>query len=263
MKRNIITIAAALIIAACNNAPELPEGSQTVTVGDEEFVMVKINPGEFTMGGTMEQTDCDFFKEKPEHKVILTKAYYISQTEVTQEQWMQLMPANPSMYKGQEGDKNLPVTNVTWYDCQAFVKALSKKTGKKFRLPTEAEWEYAARGAGKGYGLPYAGSKFCDRVAVLNTNSNGVPHSVGQYGANETGIYDMSGNVWEWVQDNYQQYKDSVYKDPCIVTADTLTHSIRGGSFTDPHSKCRTSTREEAGPDYKQTNLGFRVVMEE
>lgn len=232
-----------------------------MNVGNEEITMILIEPATFTMGGTPEHSDCKDFSEKPKHQVVLTKAYYISQTEITQEVWQVVMGNNPSLYKNPD-EKNLPVTNISWYDCQKFVQALSKKTGKKFRLPTEAEWEYAARGAGHGFGLPYAGSKYCDRVACMATNSEGRPHPVAQYGANEAGIYDMSGNVWEWVADNYTDYKDSTYTDPLMVTNDTLPHSVRGGSFTDRQTNCRTATRQRIEPDYTQTNLGFRVVME-
>lgn len=262
MKQILMCMLLATLAFSCgNNRAEVPEGSQAITVGDYEIVMVRIEPATFTMGATPEQTDCDFYSEKPTHRVQFTKPYYLSQTEVTQELWEYVMGNNPSLYKGQEGESNLPVTNITWYDCQKFVKKLSEMTGKKFRLPTEAEWEYGARGGGKGFSLPYAGSKYVDRVACMATNSDGHPHPVAQYGANEIGLYDMSGNVWEWVADNYKQYSDSLTKDPLVITNDTLTHSVRGGSFTDRQSKCRTSARDANWPDYKQTNLGFRLAM--
>lgn len=263
MKIKFLVLSAfAVLMAACSSKDEIPGESEIVTVGNEEVTMILVNPAEFTMGGTAEQTECKDFSEKPKHKVVLTKPYFISQTEVTQELWQEIMGNNPSAYKGDGDEKNLPVTNVTWYDCQKFVKALSQKTGKTFRLPTEAEWEYAARGAGRGYSLPYAGSKFCDRVACMATNSNGRPHPVAQYGANEAGLYDMSGNVWEWVADNYADYKDSVYTDPLIVTNDTLPHAVRGGSFADRQSNCRTASRTPIDSDYSNVNLGFRIVME-
>lgn len=264
MKRTLFALSALALLASCNsNSREYPEGAETVKVDDVEFVMVKMPAGEFMMGGTQEQVDCDYYSEKPAHKVVLTKTYYISQTEVTREQWKTIMgdDTDPSAYAG-NGEEGIPVHSVSWYQCQEFVKALSKKTGKKFRLPTEAEWEYAARGAGKGYSLPYAGSKFCDRVSCMRDNSNGHPHPVAQYGANEAGLYDMGGNVWEWVADNYSEYKDSTYTDPLIVTADTLPHSARGGSWNDNASKCRTSTRISLSPEQQSATLGFRIVME-
>lgn len=254
----------AVVVSCGNGRADVPEGSQTVSVGDNELMMVRIEPGSFVMGGTAEQTDCDYYSEKPEHKVVITKPYYISQTEVTQELWEYVMGENPSLYQSHdEEEKNLPVLNVSWYDCQKFIKKLNEKTGKKFRLPTEAEWEYAARGAGKGFSLPYAGSKYVDRVACMATNSDGRPHPVALYGANEVGIYDMSGNVWEWVADNFQPYKAGELKDPLVNVNDTLMHSVRGGSFTDRQSKCRTSARDGNWPDYKQTNLGLRLAMSE
>lgn len=260
----IYAFATMAVMAACSGSSrEIPEGAVTVDVDGEEIVMVSIPAGEFTMGGTPEQVDCDYYSEKPAHKVVLTKPYYISQTEVTRELWAKVMGDNsdPSTYVD-SGEKGIPVHNISWYQCQEFVKALSAKTGKKFRLPTEAEWEYAARGAGKGFGLPYAGSKFCDRVSCMKDNSNGHPHPVAQFGANEAGIYDMGGNVCEWVADNYAEYKDSLYTDPLILTADSLPHSVRGGSWHDAATKCRTSSRGSVSPDQKSAVLGFRVVME-
>ncbi|MDD6493843.1 MAG: SUMF1/EgtB/PvdO family nonheme iron enzyme [Bacteroidales bacterium] len=255
-----LTSAATMVSCAKN---DVPGESTTVYVDGQEITMVRIPAATFTMGGTPEQTECDFYAEKPAHKVVLTKAFYISQTEVTQGLWEKVMGNNPSAYKG-DGDEgeNLPVTNVTWDDCQRFVKKLSAMTGKTFRLPTEAEWEFAARGAGRGYNLPYAGSKFCDRVACMATNSDMRPHSVGQFGANEAGLYDMSGNVWEWVADDYADYKDSVYTDPLV--RDTLSGSkvAKGGSFADRKSKCRTSTRSRVAPDYSHVTLGFRIAMD-
>lgn len=259
--RNIKTLLAFFAVTtllACNTN-EKPEGAEIVMVDDVEIVMLEIPAATFTMGATQEQVDCDYYSEKPAHNVVLTKPFYISQTEVTQELWQKVMGNNPSQIKD-EG--KMPVFNVSWYDCQKFVKALSAKTGKKFRLPTEAEWEFAARGAGKGYSLPYAGSKFCDRVACMRDNSEGHPHPVGQYGANEAGLYDMSGNVWEWVADNFTEYKDSTYTDPLIVTEDSLPHSIRGGSWHDTASNCRTSTRSSIPADKKSNLIGFRIVME-
>lgn len=263
MRKMIGVAALTLCMMSCGSKlADVPEGSETIDVDGNEIMMVYIAPGTFTMGGTMEQTDCDYFKEKPEHQVTLSKGYFISQTEVTQELWEDVMGKNPSLYKAHdETEKGLPVLNVSWYDCQKFIAALNAKTGKKFRLPTEAEWEYAARGAGKGYMLQYAGSKFADRVACLKDNSDGHPFPVAKFGANEIGIYDMSGNVWEWVQDNYQQYTKDAVKDPCVELGDSLPHSVRGGSFTDSHSKCRTSTRDACSPEYRQTNLGFRLAM--
>ncbi len=258
------TIFFVIIFVACGNGrADVPEGSQELSIGDNDIMMVRIEPGRFTMGGTAEQKDCDFYSEKPEHPVVITKPFFISQTEVTQELWEHVMGSNPSLYKAHDdSERNLPVVNVSWYDCKKFIAKLNEMTGKKFRLPTEAEWEYVARGAGKGFSLPYAGSKYVDRVACMATNSDGRPHPVAQYGPNEIGVYDMSGNVWEWVEDNFQQYKPGEAKDPIIQVNDTLTHSVRGGSFTDRQVKCRTSSRDSNWPDYRQTNLGFRLAMD-
>ena len=261
---SVAVIALSLTVSCGNGRADVPEGSVEVSVGGNDIMMVRIEPGKFVMGGTSEQTECDYYSEKPEHSVVITKPFYISQTEVTQELWEHVMGTNPSMYKAHDDtEKDLPVLNVSWYDCKEFINKLNDITGRKFRLPTEAEWEFAARGAGKGYSLPYAGSKFVDRVACMATNSEGRPHPVAQYGPNEIGIYDMSGNVWEWVEDNFQQYKPGELTDPLVHVNDTLSHSVRGGSFTDRQNKCRTSSRDGNWPDYKQTNLGFRLAMDE
>lgn len=263
MKKTFYAIALATLLTACNsNSREIPEDAITLDVEGTELVMVKIYNGDFMMGATSEQKDCSNFSELPAHKVKLTKPFYMSQTEVTQELWTAVMGTDPSAYKN-EKETELPVHNVSWFQCQEFVKKLSQKTGKTFRLPTEAEWEFAARGAGKGYNLQYAGSKFCDRVSCMKTNSNGHPHPVAQYGANEAGLYDMGGNVWEWVADNYTDYKDSLYTDPLITTTDTLPHSVRGGSWNDKASNCRTSTRMPIDPKQQSAMIGFRIVMTE
>ena len=259
----IIIATATLCLTSSCKKDVIPGESMKVEIDGEDITMIYIAPATFTMGGTPEQTDCDYFTEKPAHKVVLTKGYYISQTEVTQELWTKVMGSNPSAYKGDGNDEeHLPVTNVSWADCQKFVKKLSAMSGHTFRLPTEAEWEYAARGAGRGFSLPYAGSKYCDRVACMATNSDMRPHPVGQYGANEAGTYDMSGNVWEWVADDYSDYKDSVYTDPLITVAGSTTKVARGGSFADRKGKCRTSTRYTLQSDYSHVTLGFRLAMD-
>lgn len=257
----LLALTAAVLMGCAGSGVPVPDGSFSVKVGEQDIMMINVEPGQFTMGATSEHTDCDFYSEKPEHPVNITRPYLISQTEVTQEVYQAVMGSNPSLYKGQEGETHLPVVNVTWYDAQEFCTRLAQITHQPFRLPTEAEWEYAARGADKGYSLPYAGSKYCDRVAAMRDNALGHPHPVAQYGPNEIAVYDMSGNVWEWVQDNYQVYHDTLYTNPLVVTNDTLPHTVRGGAFNEIASRCRTATRDNFPPRYRQTNLGFRVAM--
>lgn len=277
MKKSIIMLMAAALLTACS--ADLPEGAETIKVGDVEFNMIPVEAGEFTMGGTSEQTDCDFFRERPAHKVKLTKGYMIGETEVTQELWEAVMHNNPSLYQGQADEHNLPVTNISWEDCQKFIKELNKVTGRTFRLPTEAEWEYAARGGQKGIFNPtvYAGADKSDVCAYHVNNSNHRPHPVGLMMRNELGLCDMSGNVAEWCADQYAEYADSVYTDPCVVLGNdstktqlvrdanyngTACYVVRGGHFMSRQSDCRTSSRESQVPSYKQTTTGLRLAMD-
>jgi len=216
------------------------------------------------MGATSEQDGFDSFTELPAHDVQLTKGYWIAKTEVTQQLWDEVMGNNPADIKQYDGkeDPTLPVMNITWKDAQEFVKKLSKETGEKFRLPTEAEWEYAARGASKTFHLQYSGSKYLDRVACYRATSNGTPHPVGQYMPNELDMRDMNGNVSEWVEDNFAPYVDTLEIDPCIKNGDAMPHVARGGSFISTTTECRTASRENYATDFKAVTVGLRLVMD-
>lgn len=251
-------------VSSCQNLENPKEGDAAkIAAGDAEFEMVYIAPGDFRMGATAEQEGTDP-NETPSHDVKLTKGYWIGKLEVTQQQWVAIMGSNPSMYKGAEGaeDLQLPVNSITWAEAQQFVKKLSELSGYTFRLPTEAEWEYAARGGHKADGLMYSGSIYVENVACCQRNSGGVPASVGKYMPNKLELRDMSGNVAELVADNYELFKDSLYTDPLIVTSDTLPHVAKGGSFNKGQSSCRTASREGIAPDSKLVSVGLRVVME-
>lgn len=255
------------MLSACGSSiPSNPKEGELVEVeaGDVTFELVYVAPGSFSMGATPENEGVDTFSELPVHKVKLTKGYFIGKNEVTQAQWTAIMGSNPSSQKEFNGkeDSALPVTDITWADAQQFVKKLSEVSGHKFRLPTEAEWEYAARGASKTYSHQYSGSLYLDQVGCFSKTSNGVAHPVGQFRPNEIGTYDMSGNVAEWVADNYEKYKDSAQVDPCVTISDTLAHVVRGGCFAYKMSQCRTASRENYMPADKSALIGLRIVME-
>ena len=196
--------------------------------------------------------------EKPMHRVTLTNDYYIGKYEVTQALWQAMMGSNPSRFKG----NNLPVENVSWNDCQDFVSKLNVMTGKKFRLPTEAEWEYAAKGGKKGRGYQYSGSNTLGDVAWYGKNSGHKTHAVGAKQPNELGIYDMTGNVFEWCQDWYDSYSSSPQTNP-IGAASGSYRVIRGGSWGSSAGNCRSSYRFHHTPDYRDGYLGLRLVLSE
>lgn len=219
--------------------------------------MVRVEAGTFTMGATPEMKD-PYDDEKPTHQVTLTNDYYIGKYEVTQALWKAVMGNNPSRFKGD----NLPVETVTWNDCQKFISKLNRITGKKFRLPTEAEWEYAARGGNKSRGYQYSGSNNLSDVAWYEDNSDSKTHAVGSKQANELGIYDMSGNVWEWCQDRYGRYSKSSQTNPTGATSGSF-RVRRGGSWNFTARICRSSYRNESLPSLRNSDLGFRLVLSE
>jgi formylglycine-generating enzyme required for sulfatase activity len=177
------------------------DSNKEFTVNGVSFTMVKVDGGTFKMGATSEQGSDAEEDEKPAHSVTLS-SYWIGQTEVTKALWNAVMGTNPSLSKGDE----LPVENVSWKDCQKFIKKLNQLTGETFRLPTEAEWEYAARGGNKSKGYKYSGSNDLGTVAWSSNNSLPKTHPVATKQPNELGIYDMSGNVYEWCNDYYDSY---------------------------------------------------------
>ena len=226
-------------------------GNQTFTVNGVQFTMVAVEGGTFTMGATSEQGSDACKNEKPAHEVTLSD-YYIGQTEVTQALWEAVMGSNPSHRKG----GNRPVGDVSWYDCQEFIQKLNQLTGKQFRLPTEAEWEYAARGGRKSRGYKYAGGNDIGSVAWYG-NSGGT-HPVATKQANELGIYDMSGNVWEWCSDWNGDYQSSSQSDPQGPSSG-FSRVGRGGGYYSNAMDCRVSSRNSYSPGYRYNNLGLRL----
>lgn len=229
--------------------------TQTFTVNGVSFTMVVVEGGTFTMGGTSEQGSDAYGDEKPTHSVTLSD-YMIGETEVTQELWRAVMGSNPSYFSGTD----LPVEKVSWNDCQTFITKLNQLTGKKFRLPTEAEWEYAARGGNKSRGYKYAGSNTLSDVAWYSNNSSSKTHPVKQKQANELGLYDMSGNVWEWCQDWFGTYSSSAQTNPTGPASGSY-RVYRGGSWYGSARYCRVSHRGSNTPTDYYSNLGLRLAL--
>jgi formylglycine-generating enzyme required for sulfatase activity len=225
--------------------------------GADDLAMVSVQGGTFTMGCTPEQGgDCDS-DEKPARSVTVGN-FNIGKFEVTQRLWKQIMGAdnNPSNFKGDD----LPVEHVSWNDVQEFIKKLNEQTGKKYRLPTEAEWEYAARGGNKSQGNKYSGSNNLDEVAWYDGNSGGKTNDVGTKSPNELGIYDMSGNVYEWVSDWYGGYSLGAQTNPAGPSSGS-TRVLRGGSWNFDAWYCRVSDRDGGVPGDRDSDLGFRLAL--
>ena len=230
-----------------------PTPTATSNIGNIEMIFVK--GGTFTMGATAEQGSDAFDFEKPTHSVTVSD-FYIGKYEVTQAQWRAVMGSNPSCFKGD----NLPVENVSWNDVQEFITKLNAQTGKKYRLPTEAEWEYAARGGNQSKGYKYSGSNSISNIAWYDANSNKMTHIVGQKSPNELGIYDMSGNVWEWCQDWYGSYSSSSQTNPTGPSSGSY-RVLRGGCWYTFAGICRVSNLTYYNPDYRSNRHGFRLAL--
>ena len=220
----------------------------------EKDEMVFVQGGSYNMGATEEQGSEAKADESPVHLVMLSD-YYISRYEITQKFWETIMGNNPSGTKGDD----LPVDNVSWEECNQFIQELNKRTGKNFSLPTEAEWEYAARGGEKRNGTKYSGSNNAEEVAWSDA-LDGTIQPVGTKKYNDLGIYDMSGNVSEWCYDWYGAYTEQDQTNPIGATAGTK-RVLRGGNISSANTYCRVSTRNSLAPDGKQAKTGFRIVL--
>ena len=236
--------------------PEPNPDAIPITVNGVTFNMIKVDGGTFTMGGTYEQGN-SYGDEKPTHQVTLS-TYYIGETEVTQELWTAVMGKNPSWHKGDI----LPVEQVSWKDCVKFIERLKKLTNRIFRLPTEAEWEFAARGGNKSNCTMYSGSDDIDEVAWYGENRIQNTNPVKTKKANELGIYDMSGNVSEWCNDWKGAYGSDVQINP-IGPKSGNKRVCRGGGTNCSSWSCRSSYRDEYAPGYKNNYLGFRLALSE
>lgn len=228
---------------------------EIITVRGVSFKMVRVEGGTFTMGATSEQGSDAFGNERPAHQVTLS-TFSIGETEVTQELWQAVMGSNPSNFKGAKR----PVEQVSWEDCQNFIRELNKLTGRRFRLPTEAEWEYAARGGNKSNGYKYSGSSDIDKVAWYDVDSEGETFVVATKQPNELGLYDMSGNVWEWCQDWYGSYSSGSQTNPIGASSGSYRVS-RGGSWFSSARLCRVSDRSGSTPSSRDFDLGLRLAF--
>ena len=214
-----------------------------------DYRMVYVSGGSFLMGN-----------EEIGTKKVKVKGFYIGESEVTQALWKEIMGNNPSHFKGD----NLPVESVSWDDCQEFIQKLNAKTGKKFRLPTEAEWEYAARGGKQSQGYEYAGGNNIEDVAwyynksgTLTQSKENKTHSVKTKQANELGLYDMTGNVWEWCSDAFQ-YKEKTSN----IDAGSSSKVVKGGSWFNTDRSCRVSFHYNFDSDSHNITHGIRLVMD-
>ena len=250
-----------LSINGCGKSNDSEEDSPTKpgtfktfkeTVNGVSFEMVAVEGGTFWMGSNEWGDD-----EKPVHRVTVSD-FYMGKTEVTQALWKVVMGNNPSYFKGD----NLPVESVSWYDVQTFIAELNRLTGRKYRLPTEAEWEYAAGGGSKNR-IRWAGTdvdSLVGKYAWFNDNSGSVEHEVATKLPNSIGLYDMSGNVWEWCNDWYDIY--SIYDQVNPTGASSgLYRLYRGGSWFNALPFCQVAYRVRYTPDYRIYNLGFRLSL--
>ena len=272
MKRFLITMTATLLCAPCliattpsddaeSQGQQTQPANFTVRVGNVSFKMIWVEGGRFDMGSPAGVGESD---EQPRHRVTLD-GYWIAETEVTQALWYEVVGTEKGWTQGYGYGTNYPAYYVSYDEAKDFCNKLNELTDNKygFRLPTEAEWEYAARGGNKSHGYTYSGSNTLDNVAWYSGNSNSKTHVVKTKATNELGIYDMSGNVWEWCSDWYgsKYYSESGNlhnpKGPSTGGARVL----RGGSWSSDAENCRVANRSNNNPDFSYFSIGFRLAV--
>ncbi len=249
----------ALPVLARKHKPLVPDSLQQleIEVNGVGLTMQRVEGGSFIMGATPDQTDKDTYTDKPAHLVFLSP-YFIATTEVTVQLWRAVMPERDII--NPKGYPTVPISYMSWFDCQEFVRRLDSITGLPFRLPTEAEWEYAARGGAKSKSYRFAGGNEADSVGWTYSCSGEWKHPVGRKLPNELGLYDMTGNVSEWCQDIYGPYTLSTQPDPC--GADTGSYRIvRGGSYDECVANSHLSVRRLYLPETATEYIGFRVAL--
>ncbi|MDI9337151.1 MAG: SUMF1/EgtB/PvdO family nonheme iron enzyme [Alphaproteobacteria bacterium] len=226
----------------------------------ENFIFVK--GGVFSMGSDLtlfnnDELDNDF--ETPS-QIVHIDDFYISKYCVTQSVWVSVMNHNPSCFKNQPNNESFPVEQVSWKDCQLFLSKLNNLKHINLRLPTEAEWEFAAKGGHESLGYKYAGSNEIKEVAWYHQNSKCTTHPIGLKIPNELGLFDMSGNVWEWCADWFDVYNPDAKINPSgpIKGADKV---LKGGSWLGNDKECRITNRNFDKPTGKRSNTGFRIAF--
>ena len=256
MKTKTLSLLAALLLSSMFLASCGSNGYVENADCDLNMKMIYVEGGSFQMGGTAEQGKDAERNERPVHKVTLD-SYYIAECEVTQAQWQKIMGNNPAHFKG----ANNPVECVGWKKVEEFCVKLSRMTGKTYILPTEAQWEYAARGGQKSQGYKYSGGSIADEVAWTSDNGGRKTHAVKQKKPNELGLYDMSGNVFEfcsdWFRDDY--YASSPELNPTGPSSSRF-RIMRGGCWGVPPLQARVSCRWGISTRYCDSFAGFRVV---
>lgn len=238
----------------------------TETAWGVNMKMIWVEGGDFLMGCTSEQGgDCN--SDEQNVRRVTVDGFYIGMLEVTQSQWEKVVGTSIYQQKSKAGGNNTygvgpdyPMYYVSWHEAMEFCRLLSNKTGRTYTLPTEAQWEYAARGGNKNEGTKYAGSNMIDAVAWYDSNSANTAHIVGSKRANALGIYDMSGNVWEWCKDwNADSYVSYDTNNP-VGPSSGSSRVFRGGGWDLSASRCRVASRDGYSPGNLSFSLGFRVV---
>lgn len=259
--RTVITALLLLLLLplAAKKRPHVPDSLQTLTfeVNGVPIRMQRVEGGSFVMGATPDQHDPDTYTDKPAHLVFLSP-YYMATTEVTNRLWRAVMSEKEMLELS--GYPEHPVSFVSWHEAQRFVRRLDSITGIPFRLPTEAEWEFAARGGAKSKHYRFAGGDVPDSIGWHYSVAGNWTHPVARKQPNELGLYDMTGNVAEWCQDLYGPYQLSTAPDPC--GADTGSFRIvRGGSYDEAKANCHLSVRRWYEPETSVGYIGLRVAL--
>ena len=255
MNKKLLFIMALLSVVLRVNAQD-NTSSKPLPQAVQELIenMVYVEGGTFTMGDDSAPNVDQLEREKPEHQVTVSP-FFICRYEVTQELWDAVMGSNFARVKGAK----LPVSKICWDECQGFILKLVLMTGINFRLPTEAEWEFAARGGNLSRHTKYSGSNHVDSVAWYAYNSSEKLHFVGQKAPNELGLYDMNGNVWEWCYDYYGRYESAPQTDPRGIE-NSSTNVIRGGCYNDRPENCCVTTRLGVSPAMQFPYIGLRLA---